>query len=404
MASAVSRPVRSIARRTPDALVIRRAMIGAILLGMLAALPGAMLPIWSVHLALDTGSIGQVLLAFAMGSAAGIAAAGRRRTGEPGRKLLATVAGVLASSSLVALSGVYSPARLLLPILGMGLSLGILLGTESRSLFEAVVAAPASRTLAQVCFGAGATLACLLLWASLDVAALPSAILLLAAAPLLFSAYVWSSKADRAAAVTDTGEPIDWKSLATPMGILFGLSIVLHAAAHGSIAYWIAIYMTRRFGFSLGVGMIILTLYWLSLTAGSAVAARIPPLETRLRWLLGTVAACVISCAFLLETADVSGAVAGSVVFGAALGAIQTLAAGWISRRVEWRHPTLFRVLVAGYFIAAMAAASAMSELVSGFGVQALVWAALAATLTLFLLLAVSLVEARLTAGKPAAS
>ena len=58
-----------------------------------------------------------------MGSAAGIAAAGRRRTGEPSRKLLATVAGVLGSSSLVALSGVYSPARLLLPILGMGLSL-----------------------------------------------------------------------------------------------------------------------------------------------------------------------------------------------------------------------------------------------------------------------------------------
>ena len=150
--------------------------------------------------------------------------------------------------------------------------------------------------------------------------------------------------------------------------------------------------------------MIILTLYWLSLTAGSAAAARIPPLETRPRWLIWTVAGCVISCAFLLETADVSGAVAGSVVFGTALGAIQTLAAGWISRRVEWRHPTLFRVLVAGYVIAAMAAASAMSKLVSGFGVQALVWAALAATLTLFLLLAVSLVEARLTTAKPGAS
>ena len=38
-------------------------------------------------------------------------------------------------------------------------------------------------------FGTGATLVCLLLWPSLDAVALPSAILLLAAAPLLFSAF-----------------------------------------------------------------------------------------------------------------------------------------------------------------------------------------------------------------------
>ena len=188
------------------------------------------------------------------------------------------------------------------------------------------------------------------------------------------------------------------------MGILFGLSILLHAAAHGTIAYWIAIYMTRRFGFSIGVGMMILTFYWLSLTVGSVIAARIPPLETRLRYLVWAVVGCVVSCAFLLETADVSGAVVGGVILGAVLGTIQTLTAGWISRRIEWRHPALFRLLVAGYVIAAMAAASVMSRLVSGFGVHAIVWAVLATTLALFLLLAILVVETKLTAGRPAAS
>ncbi len=374
------------------------------LLGMLAALPGAMLPIWSVHMALGTAAAGQALLAFAIGSAVGVIAASRSGTGASTMQLLATVAGVLASSSLIALSGVYSPSQLFVPLLGLGLSAGALLATESGALFEAVVAAPASRTLACVSFGAGATLVCFLLWASTDVAALPSAILLLAAVPLLFAVYVWRRSSDRVAAVTDTGEPAGWKGLVTPMGILFGLSILLHAAAHGTIAYWIAIYMTRRFGFSIGVGMMILTFYWLSLTVGSVIAARIPPLETRLRWLVWTVLGCVVSCAFLLETADVSGAVVAGVVLGAALGTIQTLTAGWISRRIEWRHPALFRVLVAGYVIAAMAAASVMSRLVSGFGVHAIVWAVLATTLALFILLAILVVETKLTAGRPAAS
>jgi len=379
-------------------------MSGAMLLGMLAALPGAMLPIWSVHLALDTGSAGQALLAFAIGSTAGVIAASRSGTGASTVQWLATVAGVLAGSSLIALSGVYSPSQLFVPLLGLGLSVGALLATESRSLFEAFVAAPASRTLACVSFGAGATLVCFLLWASTDVAALPSAILLLAAVPFLFAAYVWSGSRDRLAAVTDTSEPVGWKGLVTPMGILCGLSIVLHAAAHGTIAYWIAIYITRRFGFSIGVGMIILTAYWLSLTLSSAIATRIPPLETRFRWLVWAVLGCVISCAFLLETADVSGAVVGGVVLGAALGTIQTLTAGWISRRMEWRHPTLFRALVAGYVIASMVAASVISRLVSEFGVHAVVWAVLAATLTLFVLLAILVVETKLTAGKSASS
>ena len=125
---------------------------------------------------------------------------------------------------------------------------------------------------------------------------------------------------------------------------------------------------------------------------------------TNLRWLFWAVLGSAVSCAFLLETADVSGAVVGSVVLGAALGTTQTLTAGWISRRMEWRHPTLFRVLVAGYVIAAVAAASAMSQLVSGFGVHAAVWAILATTLTLFVLLAVLVVETKLAAKRPAAS
>ena len=374
------------------------------LLGILAALPGAMLPIWSVHMALGTGAAGQALLAFAIGSTAGVIAASRFGTGASTMQLLATVAGVLAGSSLIALSGVYTPSQLLVPLLGLGLSAGALLATESKCLFEAVVAAPASRTLACMSFGAGATLVCFLLWASTDVAALPPAVLLLAAVPLLFAAYVWSGSRDRLSAVTDTGEPAGWKSLVTPMGILFGLSILLHAAAHGTIAYWIAIYMTRRFGFSIGVGMMILTFYWLSLTVGSVIAARIPPLETRLRWLVWTVLGCVVSCAFLLETADVSGAVVAGVVLGAALGTIQTLTAGWISRRIEWRRLTLFRVLIAGYLIAAMAAASGMSRVVSGFGIQAVVWAVWGASLTLFVILAVLVVEAKLTTGRSASS
>jgi len=374
------------------------------LLGMLAAVPGALLPIWSVHLALGTGRTGEALLAFAVGSTAGLIAVSRLTTRALTQNVCATVAGVVASSSLVALSSVYSPEQLLMPLAGLGLSVGALLAAESGPLFEAVVAAPASRTLAWVSFGTGATLVCLFLWASAGVAVLPSTMLLLAAAPLLFAAYAWNASGKRLAAVCDTGTPVDWKGLATPLGILFGLSIVLHAAAHGTIVYWIAIYMTRRFGLSIGVGLIILTLYWLSLTIGSAMAARIPALETRLRWLVWAVLGCVVSCAFLLETADVSGAVVGVIVLGAALGIIQLLTAGWISRRLEWRHPALFRVLVAGYLITAMAAASLMSRLVSGFGVQAVVWAILAITLALFVLLAVLVVETKLAAKKPASS
>ena len=371
------------------------------LLGMLAAVPGALLPFWSVHLALGTGRTGEALLAFAVGSTAGLIAVSRLRTGALTRNVCATVAGVVASLSLVALSSVYSPERLLMPLAGLGLSVGALLATESGPLFEAVVAAPASRTLAWVSFGTGATLVCLFLWASVGV---PPTMLLLAAVPLLFAAYAWNASGKRLAAICDTGTPVDWKGLATPLGILFGLSIALHATAHGTIIYWIAIYMTRRFGLSIGVGLIILTLYWLSLTIGSAMAARIPPLETRLRWLVWAVLGCVVSCAFLQETADVSGAVVGVIVLGAALGIIQLLTAGWISRRLEWRHPTLFRVLVAGYLITAMAAASVMSRLVSGFGVQAVIWAILATTLTLFVLLAVLVVETKLAAKKPASS
>ena len=170
-------------------------------------------------------------------------------------------------------------------------------------------------------------------------------------------------------------------------GILVSASLLLQATACGLAVAWLTSYLSRRAGFSLVEGAVVMAVFWLGLAVGCATAERLPNLRDSLYPLVGPLALAVAGAASLLYAVL---AAAGALLLGLATGLLLSLTL----RLGDW-PATLGRSLwvmrsVHVSLVVSLAGSWAVGVLVSFVGFGTPVWAILgcmlAAVGALFLL------------------
>ena len=173
-------------------------------------------------------------------------------------------------------------------------------------------------------------------------------------------------------------------------GILIAASLLLQATACGLAVAWLTSYLSRRAGFSLVEGAVVMALFWLGLAFGWATAERLPSLRDNLYPLVGPLALAVAGAASLLYPVLAALAVAGAPLLGLAAGLLLSLTL----RLGDW-PATLGRSLwvmrsLHGSLVVSLAGSWAVGALVSVVGFGTPVWTILgcmlAAVGALFLL------------------
>ncbi|MDA1233548.1 MAG: hypothetical protein O3A53_01970, partial [Acidobacteria bacterium] len=189
-----------------------------------------------------------------------------------------------------------------------------------------------------------------------------------------------------------------WHDMVRPTRVLISFCLALEAALWGVAALWLGFYASRVLGTSPGWSIGLPVLYWAGWVIGRTSMIRATHLG-----LLRTSAAVAgfgaLACLFLANTEELSGAVAGALLLGAASGSmqaiVQSLAGG----------PDVALRMVGRFFastvIAALFGVTATGLLLQVFGVRSIVWAVALVGALLCVGLVVLAVEARLS-GSPA--
>lgn len=384
-------------RHTPDPRYVRFAMSGLLVLGMTVGLVGALSPLWSFHLSMDVTDAGQALLGLACGVALGVAASSFALGAKDKRpdRVLRWGAWV-AALGLAATTLQTAAAREALPLALIGAGLGGVIRATATGLEASLTYRRASGVmhLAGVAFGFGAVGACAACWFLHNWFGWEAAALFHAAA---FAAVgLLCSRSPIDAPPREVGGAIDWRSAAAPTGLLLGAGLLIQAANYGALGGWLGLYVFRKLGVTIDTSLAILALFWAAATAGRVAAARAPSSH---RLSLGTAVTAVsaLGALFLLNTVETSGALAGALLIGSGVGATHPLTLGAVTRRFTLERFGLVRLFAAGSLVAGFGFAWLMGPLSAAYGIDAVLWSALACSVASWVALTLIVVETRLS-------
>lgn len=389
----------------PDPRRIRVLMGSFALLGVWLGALGALLQLWATYLRLGPQATGNVFLMLGLGSlVAPLAVLRCTPTGRTVQRLFVG-SGILAAVSFLWLSRIVEAFWILPPLVVLGVALGAL-NAATALLLRATLTLPRTTDvieLAGIFFSGGAMTTCLLLWTLAE--RLGTILWLLALVLVLLAWRMSQSNLFEFMAFRPDSSSL-WGQLdRTPRGILLALALFLESGTYWTIGGWLAFYLGRKFGTAGSTSLAILAGFWLALTCGRVAAQRLPPLEKRLRWLVAASALCFIGSIFLIQTAEISGAVVGALCLGSGLGLLHPLTLGAVTARHPELQPRLLHTFFLVTFSAGLLLPWGVGHLAARMGIEIVVWTALAAGILIFILLGIVVIESKLDGrAAPAAS
>lgn len=382
-------------RHTPEPVKVRFATAALALCGACVALPGALLPIWALRFPLTPQHEGQAFFCLVGGFALGAALAGRAASNYAARiRRLLTLGPLAVATGCTVLVALEQRVVLAGSLTAIGFGLGTLTAAVAWLLYGTLnpQRAPGLLNLAGAAFGVGCIATGLLAWVG-AAGAQPGIVL----GPLIAVALLVAVGAVRNRDLASlpaplTPERLRWVETARPAAFMLAIALFSQAAMIWLGGGWLALYLARGLGMSTRLGLLLLTLFWLSFTVGRVVATRLPSLSANAWPVVWTPTAIWLGCVFLLNTPQVSGAVAGTLLVGLSIGVLHPLTTRIISERHPYYHPGLlngvFSLSVVGGAIIPAAAAFSMST----WGVEIIIYLlAIAAGLAAICLAAVLL-------------
>lgn len=375
---------------------MRQAALGLLSAGFYVGLAGALLPLLATHFTIST-AIALQWQAGLLGGAVLGTLAGRWLARLPSGIQAVNAAGAVATAAaLVALAVLpgMEPMNYAAALIGAGIGLACIASSYSLDGVLSAGRAASALDLAAACFGFGAVCGGLLLvilrhWQPLNQAAGTAAVL------LLLTAFAVRLRASPPEAVASAVLTHHWHDMVRPTRVLLSLCLALQAALWGVAALWLGFYATRALGTSPGWSIGLPVLYWAGWVTGRTSMIRAARLGL-LRTSFAVAAFGALACLFLANTEELSGAVAGALLLGAASGSMQAVV------RSLAGGPAVALRMVGRFFastvIAALFAATATGLLLQVFGVRSVVWAVALVGVLLCVGLAVLAVEARLAA------
>ena len=396
----MSSPVIARVAATPlDAHATRRALGAFSLSGLLAALVGAMLPVWGYHLRSEFVTVGHYFLSMMAGVAISVVVTPvlLRRKDAP---FVLTLACALACVSLVFLAFSAPPddaTRRMAGLLLAGFSMGLLNG----GICQVISAAcrhdfAATASLGGAVFGLGCLLVTLLVGGLLDTYSATAILLAIAIVPAVFT--VLFARSHFPAIPVPPQPPIremlaDFRS---PRALLLAALLFFQFGNEWSIAGWLPIFLIHRLGVSPQAALSILALYWASLLAGRMGALAILPHVGRVKLLTISAAAAAFGCVILLSTNNQFGAITGVLMAGFGYSTIFPITAERIGHRFKYYHPGIFSGIFSFAMVGAMIAPALGGYLTEFMGFGATMTLPLIGTVMVFLLSAAIWIEARI--------
>ncbi len=370
-------------------------MVGSLaLFGWLVGTAAAVCSLSAIHFNLSAAQVTSWLLALAAGALAALMpAAGLLKKQPPGTVL--AFAALAGAASLATLAAAYESRWIFVGAAMLGLSVGAAAVEATRQIasFGARDGRAKLADLAACAWPAGAAAAGLLIAVGrhfLDYASLSA---VLAGSLGALAAVLLRRRASASLPATPRGPRQD-RSRHAAVHLQFAAAL-FQALLYGLVAGWFGLYMNRKLGLTAVGSVAALTLVWLALLVGRAAASRYKT-AMKPKIYAAVLSICLVGALFLINTIGRSGALAGSLLIGFGAGALQPLS-GVPSLLPESDD---FGALTATLFLssvgAALAGAWAGGWLVQLWGMEAVIWAVLAAhILTALTSLGASL-EARL--------
>jgi predicted MFS family arabinose efflux permease len=370
-----------------------RILSGLAISGFLLALPGGLLPLWGYHVNADFGAASNCFLAMGAGLTAGSLLAIRLRAKYALQHQLAAgcfggaLVLLLLSFAQPAASAWYQASVLLLA----GAASGVINTTVFESIAHGYEKDPAGITLmGGSFFGAGSVLAAWLLAQCLDAASPARLTALAALVPAAAGAMLGRLKLTRA---VFTPLPLreTTRDLRSVLAILFALLLFFQFSNEWSIAGWLPVFLIDRLGMSPSNAVDLLAVYWLALTVGRLVTARLLPVVRHGR-LLAISAFCALFGCVALDTDTRFGVVTGILLTGAGFSAIYPLAAERIATRFTYYHPGYFNGIFTFAMMGGIIAPFVLGHVAASSGLRIVPIAAMAGSCAVFaLVLTISL-------------
>ena len=378
---------------------MRQAALGFLSAGFYVGLAGALLPLLANHFTFSAAVASQWQAALLGGTVLG-ALAGRWLARLPSGVQAVNATGATATAAALAALAVWPGMETMnyaASLIGLGVGLACVASSYALDGVLSAGRAASALDLAAACFGFGAACGGLLLvvlrvgWPLNQSAGIAAVLLLLTALAIRL-------RGSPPEAVAPAVLTRHWHDIVRPTRVLISFCLALQAALWGVAALWLGFYASRALGTSPGWSVGLPILYWAGWVIGRTSMTRAARLGL-LRTSAAVAAFGALSCLFLANTEELSGAVAGALLLGAASGSmqaiVQSLAGGPdVALRMVGRF-------FAGTVVAGLFAATATGLLLQVFGVRSVVWAVALVGALLCVGLAVLAVEARL-AGRPA--
>jgi fucose permease len=363
-----------------------RILSGLAISGFLLALPGGLLPLWGYHIHPDFGTAANFFACQGTGMVAG-AALGMWLSRKYALEKLLAGGCFGASLALLLLAVAAPPASFWFQALALFVT-GAAAGAINTAIFESLApvweADPARITLmGGMFFGLGSMVSAWLMSQCLDALSAPRLICISALAPGMAAVLFGRVPLPRHARTwLPMSEAV--KDLRSVLAIMFALLLFFQFASEWSVAGWLPVFLIDRLGLSPETAVLLLAFYWLALTAGRAVTARLLS-SVRHSRLLGISAFCALSgCIALLAAGTTMGVVLGILLIGSGFSAIYPLAAERIATRYSYFHPGYFNGIFTFALLGGIFAPFLVGHLAAAGGLMVVPLAAMLSSLAVF--------------------
>jgi FHS family glucose/mannose:H+ symporter-like MFS transporter len=382
--------------------VARRGMSALFFSGLLTALLGAVLPVWRYHIEPDYVLVGHYFLLQNLGILAG-AGAGARLLAKKGIRFGLAAGCGLACAALLLLAAFCPPASAWGRLAGLLLA-GLAAGVINQAGMHAITPAyelhrTATLNLSGILFGAGCLVCALFVSGTFFVYTAPSLFILLAALPGLAAGAYARMPARPEVALPERHWREALGDFRTPAAALFAALLFFQFGNEGSLAGWLALFLTQRLGVSPSTSLALLSLYWLALLVGRVAAQWLLARVRHGRLLGAAVVAQVFGCTALFFTDNLFGATVGVLLAGGGFSVILPLVLEKIGDRFPRYHPALFNGIFSIALTGGLLAPATLGYFAHFYGIGVVMGLPVAGALMVALLSLAIWLEAKLNAA-----
>lgn len=383
-----------------DASEGRRSLTSFLVSGTLMSFLGAILPAWRYHLSANFKEVGYYFLSLNLGFLLSVAAA-HTLLPRKGVKFVLIVANAMACVGFVFLALTSPPVSATWRLLGV-LWIGVSAGLLNAGVFQALSPQyrhdrAATMNLAGVMFGLGCLITALLVAGTYYVYTVPSILILFAILPGFFAANYAKAKITPRPLLQQTSLTQLLHDFRNPGAILFSLLLFFQFGNEWSIAGWLPLFLIRRLGISPADSLLMLALFWTALLVGRIVSQLLLKRMSHGVLLICSIVSALLGTLVLASTNNQFGAIMGILFVGGGFASIYPLVVEKIGHRFPYYHPGfyngIFSFAITGGFIAPWM----LGYFAENWGIQAVMILPLLGTCTVFALVLLIMLEAKLS-------